>query len=463
MNRVWSITQLNRYLSGLIETDAAFVLPIVVEGEIVTEARKHQDNKPYRLFTLVDSVNSNGNPSKGMQQLACYVTMYSVGKADWQAAREAEGRVRVTGRLIIKGEYSKYQLNVTRIESMAEGLLTAQKQALIDELRKKGYFDPENKKPIPKYITKVGVVTSAGGQAIQDICSDIQSRNPHVQVLLVPSNVQGKYAAQTLANGLRVLDQFGMDVIILARGGGGNLDLSAFDSREVADAIFDCVTPVITAIGHTGNRSIADETADLAVITPTQAADTVFDFTVFEDCLLKYRQQLDSFMRGKISSYELAVSKSRRQIEKGSPKMWLEKADNRLKQLIEVIRHAFMEKLSTKQNQVSGYAPMLRNAMRVKTDAATHRLELTADRLPDMMQQKIRDREGKLKLAVQKIDYSSPLRKISDGFAYVEGEHGRITSITQVEENDPMRVRLSDGIIESTVTGTMEEKIGSRK
>jgi exodeoxyribonuclease VII large subunit len=438
VNRVWTVAKLNNYISGLIEDDPAFQPQVVVEGN-VSLGPKGYSRFSHIYFTLIDP--DDPSPDYQKAKLSCAMWKSTVARGGLTYDMKNGDNIRVTGRLEVYGPRSQYQLIATRIENAGIGKLEARKKALEEELRKRGYFAPEHKKPIPRYITRVGVVTSPTGEAIHDIIRNIQIRNPHVEIFLVPALVQGDEAPQSIAQSLMIIDRLGMDVIICGRGGGSPEDLMAFSSREVADAIYNCETPVISAVGHEPDMSISDYVADLRVATPTAAAMQIFEYHKFEEDLAQRLSDLRGMLNHRIMEKELHLRRVKEQVDKGSPKMWLVKTGKELENIEKSLRYS----------------------LKAKTDAASHRIALVAKQLPVSMERKTADRESRLKLAAQKLEYSSPLRKISDGFAYVEGEHGRITSVTQVKRDDPMKVRLKDGVIDSTVNAVKEEELGSKE
>lgn len=458
--RVWTVAKLNNYISGLIEDDPAFQPQVVVEGN-VSLGPKGYSRFSHIYFTLIDP--DDPSPDYQKAKLSCAMWKSTVARGGLTYDMKNGDNIRVTGRLEVYGPRSQYQLIATRIENAGLGRLEAQKKALEEELRNKGYFAPEHKKPIPKYITRVGVVTSPTGEAIHDIIRNIQIRNPHIEIFLVPALVQGDEAPESIAGSLMIIDRLGMDVIICGRGGGSPEDLMAFSSREVADAIYNCETPVISAVGHEPDVSISDYVADLRVATPTAAAMQIFEYQKFEEDLNQRRAYLRGQLGHKLMEKELHLRRVKEQVDKGSPKMWLVKTGKELENIEDNLRHLLSARITDRINRVSKYLPYLKSSMKEKTDAASHRVELVAEQLPVSMERKIEDRESRLKLSAQKLEYSSPLKKISDGFAYVEGEHGRITSVKQVARDDSMMVRLRDGIIDSKVTDVKEEDIGSRK
>ncbi len=210
-------------------------------------------------------------------------------------------RVVVTGSVEVYERDGRYQIYARTIEQDGEGNLYLKFEALKRELEEMGMFAEEYKQPIPHLCKKPwGIVTAETGAAIQDIRNIAGRRNPYVQLILCPALVQGEGAAASIVHGIHALEQIGVDVIIVGRGGGSIEALWAFNEEMVARAIFDCRIPVISAVGHQTDFTIADYVADLRAPTPSAAAElAVFDYRQAMQELLGMRQQMDKELKGK--------------------------------------------------------------------------------------------------------------------------------------------------------------------
>ena len=203
-----------------------------------------------------------------------------IGCVMW-ASRPATLRLRsgmqviVQGKIAVYAPQGKYQIDCDRITAAGEGDLYLAFAALKEELAAKGYFDEARKRTIPALPLKIGVVTSPTGAVIQDIISTLERRSPHCQIYLCPATVQGEAAPEAIANAIATLQNTDADVLIVGRGGGSIEDLWAFNSPLVADAIYRSQIPIISAVGHETDFTIADFVADLRAATPTAAAEIV--------------------------------------------------------------------------------------------------------------------------------------------------------------------------------------------
>jgi len=184
-------------------------------------------------------------------------------------------QVVVQGRLTVYAPRGKYQIDCERMSAAGEGDLYLAFAALKEELAARGYFDPEHKRDIPSLPLKIGVVTSPTGAVIQDILSTLNRRSPHCQIYFCPATVQGEDAPNEIAKAIATLQATDADVLIVGRGGGSIEDLWAFNTLPVAEAIYHSPIPIISAVGHETDFTIADFVADLRAATPTAAAEIV--------------------------------------------------------------------------------------------------------------------------------------------------------------------------------------------
>ena len=254
---VYTVKQVNAYIRNMFTQD--FMLNrIYVKGE-VSNCKYHTSGHIY--FSLKDESGT----------IAC--VMFA-GQRGGLSFRMAEGQqVIVFGSVSVYERGGTYQLYARQIRLDGEGVLYEKFQALKKELEEMGMFAQEYKKPIPPFAMRVGVVTASTGAAVRDIMNISRRCNPYVQLILYPAQVQGEGASESIVKGIHMLEQAGVDVMIVGRGGGSIEDLWAFNEEIVARAIFDCSVPVISAVGHETDTTIADYVADLRAPTPSAAAE----------------------------------------------------------------------------------------------------------------------------------------------------------------------------------------------
>lgn len=271
-------------------------------------------------------------------------------------------------------------------------------------------FAPEYKKPIPKYIRRLGIVTAPTGAAVQDIRNIARRRNPYVQLILYPALVQGDGAVNSIINGIHALDELGVDVIIVGRGGGSIEDLWAFNEEEVARAIFECETPVISAVGHETDTTIADYVADMRAPTPSAAAElAVFDYQAALERQQRLQTQMERCLRQRAQNAYLRLREYQTRLRYLSPELKLRERRKLAADL--------EEKLSGRMEQI--------------LKGKRHELALLSGRLEGM----------------------SPVKKLSQGFSYVADESGHaVTDASAVSVGQQLTVHLLKGRLQAEVT-----------
>lgn len=319
-------------------------------------------------------------------------------------------KVIVTGSVEVYEKTGSYQLYARQIELDGAGNLYLQFEKLKNELEEMGYFAKEYKIPIPKYARRIGIVTAPTGAAIQDIRNISKRRNPYVELILYPALVQGDGAAQSIVNGIHALEQIGVDIIIVGRGGGSIEDLWAFNEKIVADAIFNCRIPTISAVGHETDWTIADFVADMRAPTPSAAAElAVFDYRQVLDKLYEYNRRMQNSLYNKLELSRQKLNSYKLKLDYLSPEHRLNENRRRLME--------YEEKLK------------LRIGMIIKEKK--HMLELYAGRL----------------------EACSPVKKLGQGYAYVEDYKGKsLRSVEGVEKNQDITIYLLDGKIKTVVS-----------
>lgn len=396
---VYTVKQVNSYIKNMFTQD--FMLNrIYVKGE-VSNCKYHTSGHIY--FSLKDESGT----------IACVMFAGQRGGLSFHM-REGQ-QIIVLGSVNVYGRTGSYQLYAQEIRLDGEGTLYEKYQMLKQELEEMGMFAPEYKKAIPRYAKRIGVVTAPTGAAVRDIMNISARRNPYVQLLLYPAQVQGEGAKESIVRGIRMLETKNVDVIIVGRGGGSIEDLWAFNDECVARAIFDCQVPVISAVGHETDVTIADYVADLRAPTPSAAAElAVWDYRQLQGYLDECRLRMNRSMTGTIRINRLR----------------LKELDVRLSYLHP--RH----KLQDQQQRLIELEEELRTLMRDRVKEARHRLAIQ----------------------IEKLNGLSPVRKLNHGFAYVEeADGGVVKSIRQVEKGDELTVYVTDGLIRTSVKAVQKK------
>ncbi len=393
---VYSVRQVNAYIKNMFVQD--FMLNrIYVKGE-VSNCKYHTSGHIY--FSLKDESGA----------IAC--VMFAGERRTGLTFRMQEGqKVIVLGSVSVYERDGRYQLYAREILPDGEGDLYRRYEQLKRELEEMGMFSPEYKQPIPFYNRKIGIVTAPTGAAIRDIMNISRRRNPYVQLILYPALVQGEQAAESIVKGIQTLDAYGVDVMIVGRGGGSIEDLWAFNEEIVARAIFECRTPVISAVGHETDTTIADYVADLRAPTPSAAAElAVVDYHQLMESVRIFKNQLADRVEQKIVRNRDRARYLQARLLQASPQYQLREKRQYAADLNDKMRQAFSDK--------------------------------------------VKDRRHRLALYVERLDGCSPLKKLQQGYSYTESPDGKaLTSITQVKEGDAVTIHVTDGTVVARTEG----------
>ena len=414
------------YIKNMFTQDFA-LNRVSIKGE-VSNCKYHTSGHIY--FTLKD----------GGAQIAAVMFAGQRKGLDFTLAEGQE--VIVSGTVDVYEKDGRYQLYAKEIKREGRGDLFLRFEKLRDELEEMGMFDGCYKQPIPKYATRIGIVTASTGAAIRDIMNITSRRNPYVQLILYPALVQGEKAKYSIVQGIKTLDQMGLDVLIVGRGGGSIEDLWAFNEEMVARAIFECHTPVISAVGHETDVTIADYVADLRAPTPSAAAElAVFDYKQFEETVAAYKLLLDKAAKRKLERVRFRLEQCRMQLKLKDPGRMVNDRRQRLADYEEILDRKIKEALKESKRLLEKQEERLNNSMREKLNLQKHRLALDASQLEGL----------------------SPLKKLSAGYGFVQKESGEaIRSVKQVTAGDPVRIYVADGYAKALVTDTKNSRPGRK-
>ncbi len=387
MQNVYTVAQVNSYIRNMFTQD--FMLQkIRIRGE-VSNCKYHSSGHIY--FTLKDA--------KGT--ISC--VMFSSDRKGL-SFRLAEGQQVIAGGSVdVYERDGKYQLYAREIELDGVGALYEKYERLKRELAERGMFAEQYKQPIPRYVRTLGVVTAQTGAAVRDIINVASRRNPYVQIILYPAIVQGEAAVPSIINGIHALEKQKVDVMIVGRGGGSIEDLWAFNEEAVAQAVFDCSIPIISAVGHETDVTITDFVADLRAPTPSAAAElAVCDFVRVEEQMTEYACTMQHLCRRTIQNCRGRLGQYGVRLKYLSP--------------LNVLRMKKTTALSLEER--------LQAAMERRLQETRHRLALYAEHMKGL----------------------SPLDKLSQGYAYAADASGRtLSSVNQVDVGEQIRVYVKDG------------------
>ncbi len=394
MQNVYTVKQVNAYIKNMFTQD--FMLNrIYVKGE-VSNCKYHTSGHIY--FSLKDQSGT----------IAC--VMFASSRSGLSFRMQEGQQVIVLGSISVYERDGKYQLYAKEIILDGAGLLYEKFEKLKRDLEEQGFFAPEYKQAIPKFVKKVGIVTAPTGAAVRDIINIASRRNPYVQLLLYPALVQGEGAAKSIVNGIKRLEKEAVDVIIIGRGGGSIEDLWAFNEEIVARAIFDCQIPIISAVGHETDYTIADYVSDLRAPTPSAAAElAVYEYMGTAEIMKEYERRLRRTMIQKIGMTRQISEQKELKLKMAHPRQKLNEKRQRLVDLEQRIQMDFTKCFQSRKHKFAIY--------------------------------------------VEKMKGLSPLAKLSSGYSYVEDlSHNNLKSVKQVALEDQLRIYMTDGIVDATVT-----------
>ncbi len=391
MSNIFTVEQINTYIKQMFKKD--FLLRnVYVKGEI-SNCKYHTSGTIY--FSLKDETGS----------LSC--VMFSSAQRTLTFRLRDGQQVVAFGAVSVYERSGVYQLYVNQIQLDGLGQLYERFEALKRELSDMGMFSRQYKQPIPRYIRTLGVVTAPTGAAVRDIINITRRRNPGVRIILYPAKVQGEGAAESIVKGIKSLDVLKPDVMIVGRGGGSIEDLWAFNEEIVARAVFECRTPVISAVGHETDTTICDFVADLRAPTPSAGAElAVFDRNQAYMDLLNYRETFRSLMQTHLKECRNNLEQYRLRLSLGSPE------------------HKIRE-----QGRL---------------------LAEKEDRMRLLMEKKLEAAKSRLLVKVERMKGLSPLNKLEQGYAFVTDEEGnRINQAGKAAAGESLRIYFADGLLEA--------------
>ena len=394
MGQISSVSQVNMYIKNMFMRDYR-LNDISVKGEI-SNCKYHSSGHIY--FTIKDKTS----------QLSC--VMFASMRKNLEFKLEEGQSVIVDGNISVYERDGKYQLYARNITKEGFGKLYEEYEKLKKRLLEEGLFDKSKKRKIPAYAAKIGVVTARTGAVIQDICNVSNRRNPYVQIILYPAKVQGTGAAETIIKGIKYFEKTDVDTIIIGRGGGSIEDVWAFNDEKLARVIAGCKKPIISAVGHETDTTIADYAADLRAPTPSAAAELA------------------------VYSYRETVIALR---ETGHSLRW--QMENILK---------------IKKLKLAGYITVIQHES--PKNLINDRRMFVADmqeKIENLMRQKLVSSKHQLELYIQEMKGLSPLYKLQGGYAYVSDESGRnINSVDELKNGEQINLAFKDGYAKAVIS-----------
>ncbi|MEB7724869.1 exodeoxyribonuclease VII large subunit [Mammaliicoccus fleurettii] len=437
MDKYLSVTAITKYIKYKFDQDP-HLQNVFIKGEI-SNFKRHSSGHLY--FALKDD--------KGVLS-----AMMFKSNANQLSFEPKEGdQVLIEGRIGIYESRGSYQIYVQSMQLDGVGLLYEKFEALKKELMEKGYFNSEHKLNIPKYPRKIAVLTASTGAAIRDICSTLDKRYPLAEQVLISTLVQGKEAKDNIINNIQQADAMDVDVIIVGRGGGSIEDLWSFNEREVVEAIYNCSTPIISAVGHETDTTLSDFVSDVRAATPTQAAVIATpDINALYQLIANARQYLTKHVTQSIQQDKQKLKQLSSYYKLKTPSLLYDqetqKLDDYQKQLTRNLEQTILQnkhKIDILQNKLR-IAPIYNKTIQYRQDY--DRLNIMQNQLINRI---ITQKKQILKSKLAQLDALSPTQIMLRGYSIIEKNDKIITSKDDLNVEDDITINLKDGKIEANV------------
>lgn len=389
---ILSVTQINRYISFKFKDDKK-LSGVMIKGEI-SNFTAHRSGHFY--FTLKDKESS------------IKAVMFKSHAVNVKFMPENGMNVIAMGNISVFERDGIYQVYVTDIVPDGIGSVYVASEQLKAKLQKEGIFDQSAKRPIPQMPVKIGVVTSKTGAALQDIINILSRRYPIGELVLVPALVQGEGAADSISKALIQAGKFDCDVIILARGGGSLEDLTPFNTEKVAYAVYNSSVPIISAVGHETDVTIADLAADLRAPTPSAAAEVVsVSKEQLNGNLNYYNEKLKNLIRIKLNNAEASLERLTERLIRFSPQFKIENNIRKFDDLQKRLDFAFIKIIS--------------------------------------------DYENKYISRISQMEALSPIKVLKRGYSLIYKNSNIISNISKLECGDIIEIKMSDGTVKAKI------------
>jgi exodeoxyribonuclease VII large subunit len=444
--RYITVTALTKYIKKKFDVDP-HLQDIWVKGEL-SNVKIHSRGHMY--FTVKD------------ENAKIQAVMFAGFNRSLNFTPEDGMKVLLRGEVSVYEPNGNYQIYVKEMQPDGIGNLYLAFEELKRKLEAEGLFAAENKKPIPKYPKYVGVITSSTGAAIRDIMTTIKRRYPVATVILIPALVQGVHAAPSIAKAIQKANDLGyIDVLIVGRGGGSIEELWAFNEEIVAREIFRSKVPIISAVGHETDYTIADFVADLRAPTPTGAAElAVPHLTELLEKLSDKQTRLLRAMKKKMTSENDRLNKIKKSYAFKYPKNLYVQKEQELDKMIERLEKQGKIVIERKREQWKNLSDLLkRNHPLKQFQKAEERFRTIVKSLEKEMNQKLKEKQMTFQSIIAKLDALSPLKIMERGYSLVYNQNQQLVkSVEQVQPGEYITVNLKDGQLDCQIWGIEERK-----
>ncbi|MCJ1656295.1 exodeoxyribonuclease VII large subunit [Staphylococcus sp. NRL 16/872] len=437
MSEYLSVTTLTKYIKYKFDQDP-HLQSVLLKGEL-SNFKKHSSGHLYFNVKDKDSVIN---------------AMMFKGNASQLTFNPKEGdEVLLEARVSVYERRGNYQIYVNKMELDGIGNLYQKLEELKQKLAKEGFFNKEYKKPIPKYPKKIAILTASTGAAIRDIHSTINSRYPLAEKMSISTLVQGAQAKNDIIEKIKYADSLSVDTIILGRGGGSIEDLWNFNEEEVVKAIFNCKTPIISAVGHETDFTLSDFVADVRAATPTQAAviATPDQYELLQQ-IKQYQFSLTKFIKQYVEKQNKRLDYLASYYKFKQPSLLYDQQLQRRDDLEKQLKQNLVLSIESKKNNIK----LLQNHFNLKNfnrtiiqnqkTVSNHR-----NRLINVTNQNIENSRIKLQNKIEQLNNLSPTNIMLRGYTIVNKNDKFITSTHDLKENDEITLSMKDGDVNAIV------------
>ena len=428
--RYLTVSALNRYLKAKIDSDEQ-LQKILIKGE-VSNFKHHSSGHLY--FTLKDETSRIN------------AVMFASKARKLPFELENGMKVLIQASVSVYDVAGTYQLYVDNIEQDGLGNLYLRYEQLKKALALEGLFDQEHKQEIPKFPSKIAVLSAYPSAALADIVRTIKLRFPVVRVIVFPIPVQGKGAYLHIINTLNYVDSLGFNTIIIARGGGSLEDLWNFNEEALARAIYNCKTPIISGVGHEIDYTICDFVADCRCATPTAAGiKATPDLVELKQNVNNINYTLNTLMKQKITLNKQMLNKLNSFYLFKNPNKLFEDKKVKIDYLSDRLKDIFTYNLNLESNKAKNLIQTFNHQANLFTLEQKNHLNLINQTMEQLMKQKIKYEKEKLYYTLSKLNTLSPLKVLERGYAIVLKEDNVVLTVNELKTGDKIKIKMKDG------------------
>ena len=428
--RYLTVSALNRYLKAKIDSDEQ-LQKILIKGE-VSNFKHHSSGHLY--FTLKDETSRIN------------AVMFASKARKLPFELENGMKVLIQASVSVYDVAGTYQLYVDNIEQDGLGNLYLRYEQLKKALALEGLFDQEHKQEIPKFPSKIAVLSAYPSAALADIVRTIKLRFPVVRVIVFPIPVQGKGAYLHIINTLNYVDSLGFNTIIIARGGGSLEDLWNFNEEALARAIYNCKTPIISGVGHEIDYTICDFVADYRCATPTAAGiKATPDLVELKQNVNNINYTLNTLMKQKITLNKQMLNKLNSFYLFKNPNKLFEDKKVKIDYLSDRLKDVFTYNLNLQSNKAKNLIQTFNHQANLFTLEQKNHLNLINQTMEQLMKQKIKYEKEKLYYTLSKLNTLSPLKVLERGYAIVLKEDNVVLTVNELKTGDKIKIKMKDG------------------